>query len=433
MASIKLAYIGGGSTRAAGTMASLINQGASFAGSEVVLIDLNEDRLALVLKLAEKMAKCQGVDLRITATTERRAGLRDCDAVLTSFRPGGFDARHLDESIPKKHGVIGQETQGAGGFFMALRSIAVMKGIVEDVSAVAPRARIFNYTNPVNLVAQAVTQFSNVPLVSLCEGPIYGPEELAEAAGLDPNLLNVASIGVNHCSWSVHATWDGKPFIPLLAEALPRVRDDASVKVTVRRMMELAVELGSIPSEYLMYYLMRRTVLEEQQAKATTRAQDIMAMVPDYWRHYEEQAEVECPVLDPARSRGGINELELAIDCMDAIFNDRKVTMPVNVPNRGVIPDLPDELVVETVGFVDRNGIAPLSLGPLPKPARSVVSALAEYQLLTAEAAWNGDRKDAIIALASNPLCNDLPTAIAVYDELAAAHRAHLPERLVRQ
>ena len=156
-------------------------------------------------------------------------------------------------------------------------------------------------------------------------------------------------------------------------------------------------------------------------------------MVPDYWRHYEEQAEVECPVLDPARSRGGINELELAIDCMDAIFNDRKVTMPVNVPNRGVIPDLPDELVVETVGFVDRNGIAPLSLGPLPKPARSVVSALAEYQLLTAEAAWNGDRKDAIIALASNPLCNDLPTAIAVYDELAAAHRAHLPERLVRQ
>lgn len=433
MASIKLAYIGGGSTRAAGTMASLINQGASFAGSEVVLIDLNEDRLALVLKLAEKMAKCQGVDLRITATTERRAGLRDCDAVLTSFRPGGFDARHLDESIPKKHGVIGQETQGAGGFFMALRSIAIMKGIVEDVSAVAPRARIFNYTNPVNLVAQAVTQFSNVPLVSLCEGPIYGPEELAEAAGLDPNLLNVASIGVNHCSWSVHATWDGKPFIPLLAEALPRVRDDASVKVTVRRMMELAVELGSIPSEYLMYYLMRRTVLEEQQAKATTRAQDIMAMVPDYWRHYEEQAEVECPVLDPARSRGGINELELAIDCMDAIFNDRKVTMPVNVPNRGVIPDLPDELVVETVGFVDRNGIAPLSLGPLPKPARSVVSALAEYQLLTAEAAWNGDRKDAIIALASNPLCNDLPTAIAVYDELAAAHRAHLPERLVRQ
>ncbi|MFM8594828.1 MAG: glycoside hydrolase, partial [Chloroflexota bacterium] len=293
MASIKLAYIGGGSTRAAGTMASLINQGASFAGSEVVLIDLNEDRLALVLKLAQKMAKCQDVDLRITATTDRRAGLRDCDAVLTSFRPGGFDARHLDESIPKKHGVIGQETQGAGGFFMALRSIAIMKGIVEDVSAVAPRARIFNYTNPVNLVAQAVTQFSNVPLVSLCEGPIYGPEELAEAAGLDPNLLDVASIGVNHCSWSVHATWDGKPFIPLLAEALPRVRDEASVKVTVRRMMELAVELGSIPSEYLMYYLMRRTVLEEQQAKATTRAQDIMAMVPDYWRHYEVQAEVE--------------------------------------------------------------------------------------------------------------------------------------------
>ena len=431
MARIKLAYIGGGSTRAAGTVASIIKQGDRFAGSEIVLIDLNPDRLALVMRIAEKMAACRGVDLRFSATTDRRSGLNDCDAVLTSFRPGGFEARHLDESIPKKHGVIGQETQGAGGFFMALRSITIMKGIVEDVQAVAPRARIFNYTNPVNLVAQAVTQYTDVPLVSLCEGPIYGPEELAHAAGLDPTLLDVASIGLNHCSWSVRAAWNGEPFIPLLAKALPRVEQDLSIKPMVRRMMRLAVELGTIPNEYLMYYLLHREVLAEEQAKATTRSQDIMAMVPDYWRHYEEQAERPCPELDPSRSRGGIDELELAIDCMDAIYNDRKVTMPVNVPNRGVIPDLPDVVVVETVGFVDRNGIAPLSLGRLPVPARGIVGALANYQVLAAAAAWHGTRKDAIAALVSNPLCSDLPTAIAVYDELAAAHRQYLPERLL--
>ncbi len=431
MARIKLAYIGGGSTRAAGTVASIIKQGDRFAGSEIVLIDLNPDRLALVMRIAEKMAACRGVDLRFSATTDRRNGLTDCDAVLTSFRPGGFEARHLDESIPKKHGVIGQETQGAGGFFMALRSITIMKGIVEDVQAVAPRARIFNYTNPVNLVAQAVTQYTDVPLVSLCEGPIYGPEELAHAAGLDPTLLDVASIGLNHCSWSVRARWNDEPFIPLLAKALPRVEQDLSIKPMVRRMMRLAVELGTIPNEYLMYYLLHREVLAEEQAKATTRSQDIMAMVPDYWRHYEEQAERPCPELDPLRSRGGIDELELAIDCMDAIYNDRKVTMPVNVPNRGVIADLPDEVVVETVGFVDRNGIAPLSLGRLPVPARGIVGALANYQVLAAAAAWHGTRKDAITALVSNPLCSDLPTAIAVYDELAAAHRQYLPERLL--
>src|SRR4029079_17654710 len=119
----------------------------------------------------------------------------------------------------------------------------------------------------------------------------------------------------------------------------------------VRRMLEIAVTLGSIPSEYMQYYYYTDEGLADLQAKPTTRAQDIMAAVPDYWAHYREQAERDCPELDAAHSRGGINELELAIDVMDAIFNDRKVALPVNVPNRGAIPDLADDLVVETVGY----------------------------------------------------------------------------------
>src|SRR5947208_14711911 len=98
------------------------------------------------------MARDSGVDLRIRATTDRRSGLADCDAVLTSFRPGGFEARYLDESIPLKHGVIGQETQGPGGFFMALRSINVMKDVVADMERVCPGAILFNYTNTGNRV-----------------------------------------------------------------------------------------------------------------------------------------------------------------------------------------------------------------------------------------------------------------------------------------
>src|SRR4249920_237990 len=136
MARIKIAYLGGGSTRAAGTMASFIHQGADFDGSEVVLIDLDAERLALIKRLADRMAKARGLDLTITTTTDRRAGLTDVDAVLSSFRPGGFEARVKDEKIPLRHGVIGQETQGPGGFFMALRAINVMRGIAEDLEAV---------------------------------------------------------------------------------------------------------------------------------------------------------------------------------------------------------------------------------------------------------------------------------------------------------
>jgi 6-phospho-beta-glucosidase len=413
-------------------MASLIAKGERFAGSEVVLIDLDPERLELVRTLAQRMARCQGLDLTISTTTDRRRGLADCDVVLTSYRPGGFQARYLDESIPLKHGVIGQETQGPGGFFMALRSIAVLQGIVAELEKVAPRATIVNYTNPVNIVAQAVTANTDIPFVSLCEGPIFYPEELATAAGLDPALLDVRSIGLNHGSWSIRHLYDGQDIMPLLADAWDRVRDDPAVKRSTKRMLQIALAMGSIPSEYMMYYYFTAEILAELQAKPTTRAQDIMAAVPDYWKHYREQAALECPELDPSRSRGGINELELAIDVIAAIFNDRREVLPVNVPNRGAIPGFPDDLVVETLGVVDGAGIAPLAMGPVPQPAAGLVHALAEYQMLAAEAAWSGDRRKAFRALLANPLCMSLPKVEALYDEMAAAHREHLPERLLR-
>ncbi len=429
---MKLAYIGGGSTRAPGTMASLIAQAEHFDGSEIVLIDLDPERLELVQRLAERLAARQGADLRISITTDRAAGLADCDYVLTSFRPGGFEARFLDERIPLDHGMIGQETQGIGGFFMALRSVAVMKGIIGDVERVAPHAMIVNYTNPVNLVAQAVTTHSAIPFVSLCEGPLYSPAELVSAIGLNPALLDVRSIGLNHASWSVHHTYDGKDLIPLLEQAQPHFRDSDALQPRVRRMLNIAVATGHVPSEYAQYYFYTDEILADLSSRPTTRAQDIMARVPDYWAHYREQAEQPHPELDPTRSRGGINELELALDLIAALANNLPRVLPVNVPNRGAIPDLPDDQVVETFAQVDAAGVFPLALGPLPHPVAGLVQSLAEYQLLAGHAAWEGTRRDAIKALLANPLCRDLEKVDTVYDALAAAHRQYLPERLLR-
>ena len=286
MARLKIAYIGGGSTRGAGTMAGFIEQGESFSGSEIVLIDLDVDRLELIRGLAQRMAAAKGVDLTVSATTDRRAGLDGCDAVLTSFRPGGFEARVLDERIPLAHGVIGQETQGPGGFFMALRSIHVMQDILEDMAGACPGARIFNYTNPVNVVAQAVTDHSDVPFVSLCEGPIIYPEEMAEAAGLDPTRLDVASVGLNHGSWSVRHRYDGQDLLPLLQEAYARRADDPALRPQTRRMLRLASVMGALPSEYFQYYYFEDEVLRELTDKPTTRAEDILGWVPGYWDHY---------------------------------------------------------------------------------------------------------------------------------------------------
>jgi 6-phospho-beta-glucosidase len=439
VARIKLAYIGGGSTRAAGTMASFVWQGEQFNGSEVVLIDLDEERLGVVETIARKMARARGLDLTIRSTTNRRDGLRDCDAVLTSFRPGGFEARYLDESIPLKHGVIGQETQGPGGFFMALRSIHVMQGVVADMEAVCPRAWLFNYTNPVNIVSEAVTHHTSIPTVSLCEGPIVSNREYVALVGLDPDRLDAVSIGLNHGSWSVRHLYDGQDVMPLLRAGYERLRhtadgprdDSREDSHEELRLLELACRMDALPSSYFQYYYFRDEILAELQAKPTTRAQDIMASVPDYWAHYREQAERDEPQLDPGRSRGGVHELELGIDVMDALFNDRKERWYVNVPNRGSIADFPDDLVVETVGYVDRTGIVPLAMGHLPRHVSGLVKMLGEYQALTAEAAWSGTRRDAVRALASHPLVLSLHTAEAIYDEMAAAHQHLLPQRLL--
>jgi 6-phospho-beta-glucosidase len=433
MARIKMAYLGGGSSRAAGTMASLIWHGKEFDGSEICLIDIDPDRLEIVHRISEKMARNAGIDMTITATTDRRAGLTDVDAVLSSFRPGGFEGRALDERIPIKHGVIGQETQGPGGLFMSLRSVAVLKGVVEDLNAVAPNATIFNYTNPVNIVAQAVTEYSDTTLVSMCEGLIVFPGVILRAAGLDESRAQVTMAGVNHNCWSTEHLYDGQDIMPLLEQAWAERKDDPTLDTNSKRALHLAVTMGSIPSDYFNYYYFREEILREQQGAAQTRSEVIVNDMPMFWNHYQEQADAAEPELDPARSRGGIHELELAIDVMSAHYNDTGAILPVNLPNKdGALPGFDADTVVEVWCKVDRDGYHILPQKPLPLTVRAITQQLADYQRLAAKAGWSGNRADGIRAMVANPLVDNLRVAEQLYDELAAAHAAYLPERLLR-
>jgi 6-phospho-beta-glucosidase len=327
--------------------------------------------------------------------------------------------------------VIGQETHGPGGFFMALRSVHALQPMLDDMAVACPGARVFNYTNPVNIVAQAVADHTDVPIVSLCEGPIVFPQMLGVAAGLDPTKLDVESVGLNHASWSVRHDYDGEDVMPRLEARWQEVKDDPAFPVPAKRFLHLAVSMRSIPSAYFLNYYFEQEVLAELRAKPTTRAEDILAHVDDYWTHYREQAESDDPELDPSRSRGGIHELELAIDCMDAWFNDRDEVLPVNMPNHGSIPGLPDGLVVETRARVDAGGIHLEQMPPVPAAVRGLVSALGEFQQLAGDVAWDGTADDGVRALAAHPLVRSLDTAERLYADMAFAHRAHLPERLL--
>ncbi|GAB2711268.1 family 4 glycosyl hydrolase [Arthrobacter bambusae] len=433
MSAIKLVYIGGGSSRGAGTVASILEHGEEFDGSEIVIQDVNPERLKAVETIGNKIAKAKGLDITISSTTDRREALTDADAVLASFRPGDFNARALDERIPLKHGVIGQETQGPGGFFMSLRSIHIYEDIIRDLDAVAPNAIIFNYTNPINIVSQAVTRFTDRTIWSMCEGPIVFPNTVLNAAGLDPKRANIIMAGVNHNCWSTEHTYDGEDLMPLLDQAWHARKDDPSLGIHEKRMLHLAVTMRSVPADYFQYYYFREEILRQLQGAPTTRAEDLLAALPGYWEHYEEQSHRDVPLLDPKRSRGGIHELELAIDVMSAYYNDKPASLPVNLPNiGGALPGFDEDVVVEMWCNVDGKGVTPLPQRPLPHAVRGIVQQLAEYQYLAAEAAWKGTRADGIRALAANPMVPTLRVAEELYDEMAYAHRAYLPQRLLR-
>jgi 6-phospho-beta-glucosidase len=433
MAQLRIAYLGGGSTRAAGTIESFVSRAHEFSGSEICLIDIDEERVSLIQRLGTKMAEARGADLKFTATTDRREGFRDSDAVLFSFRPGGMEARVLDEVIPTRQGVIGQETQGPGGFFMALRAIHVLKGVAEELERVAPHAKVFNYTNPVNIVAQAWAYHTDIPLVSLCEGPIVFPRQLARDVGLEYDKADARMVGLNHACWAVEQTYDGQPFGPILEKRYAELQERSNaVSVDAMRRLKIAVEMGSIGSQYFKYYYFEDDIIRELQQQTKSRAQDILSWTPVYWAHYAEQAESDDPVLDPTRSRAGIHELELAIDVMDACFNAKEQVFPVNVQNEGgVLPGFPEDLVVEVYGRAADGWIEPLPQPALPRRVLGLVEALGEYQSLAAETAWAGDCKDAVTALCANPLVRTFSRAERLYAELARAHRAYLPERLL--
>jgi 6-phospho-beta-glucosidase len=226
--------------------------------------------------------------------------------------------------------------------------------------------------------------------------------------------------------------YDGKDnLIDLICAGWDERRQDPSLSWTDRKILQLTEATGLIPSHYFQYYYFEREALANLKAKSKSRGQTLLDETPQYWEHYVEEAHREVPELDPSRSRGAIYELDFALDVVDSIVNDRGSVFAVNARNNGSVPGFDDDLVVETEGRVDNNWVHTLPQPGLPLHVRGLVEKLAEYQRLTAHAAWSGTRRDGIQALMSHPLVRELDTAEQMYDEMAGRLRDLLPERLL--
>jgi 6-phospho-beta-glucosidase len=238
----KIAIIGGGSAYAPGLINAFIQQAAAFGDTELALMDIAHGELDIVYRLAQRMVASADVALTVTKHHEQQSAIQSADFVLTTFRQGGFEARAEDERIPLQYDIIGQETIGPGGFFFAMRTLPVIKTILDDIRQYAPNAVLVNYTNPTQIVAEAVTHFSDIPCISICDQTNDDQHKIMQALGIQPEQVTLESIGLNHATWSTRFTIDGKDGVELMLENYDAVMARTDISNRVKRQFRLTRE-----------------------------------------------------------------------------------------------------------------------------------------------------------------------------------------------
>jgi 6-phospho-beta-glucosidase len=415
---VKIAVVGGGSTYTPELVEGFVNRADRLPIDDLVLLDTDPDRLEIVGGLAERMLQRLDWPGRLTLTGDRDAAIDGANFVLIQLRVGGQQARLVDETLPLRFGVIGQETTGAGGFAKALRTVPVVLELADLTGRrAAPGAWIVDFTNPVGIVTQALLDAGHRAL-GLCNVAITLQRRLAARFGVEPDRVALEHVGLNHLSWERAIRVDGEDRLPdLLQEDLEELAGE------LRLPLDLLRTVGAVPSYYLRYYYLTRTVLGEQQ-EGHTRAREVIDIEARLLDLYRDPALAEKPAL--LASRGGAFYSEAAAQLIASLHDGRGDVQVVDVQNGGALPDLPDTAVVEIPAVIDRDGAHPLPLAPLAPEQRGLVQAVKAYEELVIQAAMTGDRRTALVALGANPLIG-AEVAGPLLDALLEANRALLP------
>ena len=423
---LKIAIIGGGSAYAPGLLHAFIQKAAAFPGAQLALMDIAAKELDIVVHLGQKMAAAAKANLVITAANSQQEAIQDADFVLTTFRQGGFEMRHLDEAIPLKYNLIGQETIGPGGFFFAMRTLPVIRSIVEDIRQFAPNAVLVNYTNPTQIVAEAITHFSDIPCISICDQANDDKKHIRQALNLPNAVIHLEAVGLNHATWSSRFTIDGEDGIVVMNRYFDKVNARTDVTNRVKRQFRLAREYGLLPNSYMQYYYYREETVAEALASPTTRGEDILKSLPGYYQHFQEQIAADVPQL--THVRGGSLFGDMAVEVLSGLVQQDSSIHILNIPNRGALPNFAPDRVVEVPARLEARGATPLAYLPLPSEVTGLLNMLAEYQWLAAQAIWSNNRKELEHALAANPLVLSISLAKRLLDEIIPLQKDYLPE-----
>ncbi len=426
---MKVCVIGGGSTYTPELVEGLMARRDVLDLHEIHLVDSDPGRLAVLGPLAQRMCDVSassdpGRAVGVSWGTDRVAGIAGSRFVVSQIRVGGMAARERDEQLGREFGLIGQETVGIGGFANALRTIPVALEIARDVARHAPGATLLNFTNPAGLVTEALCRHGMVDAIGLCNVPWTVKAEVAAALRCTPTQVEFDYVGLNHLSWIRGVTVDG---VDRTAEVLSGLRGLVGKQAAADDEPVWSPEsismLAAIPNYYLLYYYETDACIRHQAA-TPTRASVVAEVEEKLLAQYAD------PLLDhkPAELvlRGGAYYSEAAAALMADLVGGAGAVHVVNTTNRGAIPGLADDVVVEVAARVVAGGVEPLPVAPLRADVDALLRTVKDFELLTVEAAVHGDHDAALRALVTNPLGPNMSRAPAVWARLREVHAGWL-------
>jgi alpha-galactosidase/6-phospho-beta-glucosidase family protein len=430
---MKLVIVGGGGIRTPMLVDLIMQREMLRIGQKLIdrvtLMDVQPERLAVVLALANYLRDVNGSELAFEATTDLNAALEDADFIVTTIRPGFEQGRIYDEKVAIENGCIGQETTGPGGFAMAMRSIPEVLKVAEIAAKQAPKSWLLNFTNPSGIVTQALYDAGYTRVVGICDSADSLHGRVASTIEEPHSELKSQVFGLNHCSATLKMTLRGE-------DVTSRLMSDDRILSRHLAIFDHKdiLGLGGLPNEYLYYYLYPKKALAQLQGKKSMRAEKIKvlndkffarAVKPEFrkdpgallafhqrtilarhssymdyaWKDTDHKSR---PIQD--EELGGEGYAGVALDFMEAVNETKPVELAMNVPAGRPIAGLAAREVVETTCKINRKKIEPILPEQVPERLADLIRQMKTFENLTCMAARQKSRRLALWALEANPL-----------------------------
>jgi 6-phospho-beta-glucosidase len=416
----KVTIIGGGSSYTPELIDGFIQHEHELRVGEIALFDIDEERLEIVGSMVQRQVRYAELDTRVSLNRSRPQAIEGADFVISQMRVGKMPARILDEKLPLKYDIVGQETTGPGGTLKAWRTIPVALEIALEMERYAPDAWYLNFTNPSGIITEAILKNTNLKVVGLCNNPINIQRLIANLFEVEDEQIFLEWVGLNHVNWVRRVYRKGEDITQKVIQALARSGDELPFDP------ELVDALGVIPTYYLQYYYDHPKKLAAVKAANKSRGEVVLEVEKALFEKYKDPNQVVKP--PELGQRGGALYSEAAMRLMISLRLDRRDIQILVTRNNGAITDLPEDASVEVPCVVGAHGVTPLNMGRLPATIRTLCQQAKAWESWTVEAGVTGSRQAALMAMLTNPLVPSFEVARALLDEMLEAHRDYLPQ-----